>query len=124
MTRTKAELAAIARDGAECLRCGRNLEGIPASLHHRKLKGRKVPKIEWDLVENIATMCGTGTTGCHGWAHHNRSAAKTDGWIVASWDIPHREPMHDLRNNMITLMQDGTKIIDPIAGINEGDPPF
>lgn len=30
-------------------------------------------------------LCGSGTTGCHGWAHANPARAKRDGLIVPSW---------------------------------------
>jgi len=37
-------------------------------------------------------LCGSGTTGCHGWAHENPNAARDIGLIVASWhdskDVP------------------------------------
>lgn len=31
---------------------------------------------------NGVLMCGSGTTGCHGWCHHNRPDARTGGWIL------------------------------------------
>ena len=101
MKRTAADLAALERDGKNCRRCYRNLEGQMASLHHRKLKGRKVPKSEWDLVENIVLLCGSGTTGCHGWAHHNRPEAERTGWIVPSWENPASVPMVTLNGQTL-----------------------
>ena len=31
---------------------------------------------------NLVLMCGTGTTGCHGWAESNRAQAHDEGWLV------------------------------------------
>lgn len=124
MNRTKAEQAAISRDGDTCLRCGRNLQGWPASLHHRKLKGRKVPPAEYDLVENLVVLCGTGTTGCHGWAHHNRAEAQQSGWIVNSWDDPASKYLLDLRNHMIILLSDGGMVVDSLPVLPDCEVPF
>ena len=46
-----------------CARCGRRA----ASWQHRVSKGRSGPT---DLF-NCVPLCGSGTTGCHGWAEHN-----------------------------------------------------
>jgi len=40
-----------------------------------------------DLPSNIGLLCGSGTTGCHGWVERNRTAAEAEGWLV-----PRRDP--------------------------------
>lgn len=114
---TAAEDAAKHRDGPVCLRCGTTLHGRSASKHHRKLKGRGTPKRLWDLVENIVILCGSGTTGCHGWAHHHRREAEATGWIVPSWADPAEVPLIDLLARRFWLRPDGTNSLydDPWA---------
>lgn len=106
--RTAAEQLALARDGVTCVRCGRSVEGRQASLHHRKLRGRKVPPREYDLAENLVLLCGSGTSGCHGWAHHNRREAARTGWVVWSWDDPAAIPIETLCGDLIMLRADGS----------------
>ncbi len=72
------------RDGHHCQRCGVSIVDIPSSIHHRKLRSQG----GLDDAGNMIRMCGTGTTGCHGWAHHNRTLARQDGWIVYRIDNP------------------------------------
>lgn len=118
VSRTAAERAAIDRDGARCLRCGVNLEGRSASVHHRKLKGRATPRRDYDLVENLVVLCGTGTTGCHSWCHHNRAEAARTGWIVPSWDDPALVPLVDRRGHLFYLLPNGMRT----TPITEDDP--
>lgn len=76
------------RDADRCARCGRPLRQ-GANAHHRKLRsrgGRGTPA-------NGVLLCGSGTTGCHGWAHGNVKDATEAGLIVASWDDPAEVPM-------------------------------
>tara|TARA_R110000868_G_scaffold57162_1_gene176805 strand:+ start:3956 stop:4267 length:312 start_codon:yes stop_codon:yes gene_type:complete len=80
-----------------CERCGVGVADIPASIHHRKprrMGGTKDPAI--NAAENLALLCGTGTTGCHGWVESNRAEAKGLGWLVADWESPETVPMSDL----------------------------
>lgn len=32
---------------------------------------------------NLMALCGSGTTGCHGWIEHNREEARENGWLVS-----------------------------------------
>jgi hypothetical protein len=114
---TEAEQAAKDRDGDTCQRCGRNLQGQPASKHHRKLKGRGTPPEEFDRVENIVVLCGTGTTGCHGWAHAERTASHEAGWTCWTWEDPAVRPCLTLVGTMVMFLEDGTKVVDEIPEI-------
>jgi hypothetical protein len=62
----------LERDQRRCVRCGLHLEGQRYSLHHRKPRGQGGP----DTPANLISLCGTGTTGCHGWVEHNRELAR------------------------------------------------
>jgi hypothetical protein len=35
---------------------------------------------------NLVTLCGTGTTGCHGEVESDRSIAYISGWLLWSYD--------------------------------------
>jgi hypothetical protein len=80
-----------ARDGHRCQRCGCSIVDVPSSVHHRKLKGLGGSAL-LETAENLIRMCGTGTTGCHGWAHANPELARAFGWIVGRFlnpaDVP------------------------------------
>jgi hypothetical protein len=128
--RTEAELAAIERDGPNCQRCGKVL-GAPEwrtsewsewSLHHRKLKGRGTPPREYDLVENLVVLCGSGTTGCHGWAHAERLKSHEDGWTCWTGDTPADRPLITLVGTMLMLLPDGTKLTDRVIDVSKGRP--
>ena len=42
---------------------------------------------EWETPECGVVLCGTGTTGCHGYVESNRAEAAEQGWLV-----PRRDP--------------------------------
>lgn len=72
-----------ARDGGRCVRC----DGLGQSIHHRfprRMGGTKDVR-SYDL-RNLVTLCGTGTTGCHGWVESNRALAYLGGWLVNGYD--------------------------------------
>lgn len=52
-------------DRRECVACG----GPATNGHH--LVGKGTPYFGDDVEENIAPLCGSGTTGCHGAYHGN-----------------------------------------------------
>ena len=68
----------LERDDHACARCGVNIVGRVASIHHRVRRsqgGRNTP-------ENLVTLCGSGVTECHGWVHQNITQAKVFGWLL------------------------------------------
>jgi len=79
------ELAATvwARDLFCCVSCGKfiheqSIRGVDFSIHHRVL-GNTADR-RWS---NLILLCGSGTTGCHGWAHcEDRAGAEELGYIV------------------------------------------
>ena len=66
-----------------CERCGR-----PATnVHHRRprgMGGTKDPTIH--DPSNLVALCGSGTTGCHGWIESNRAQARWEGWLISRHD--------------------------------------
>jgi hypothetical protein len=68
------------RDQGICVRCGR-----PGNnFDHRKNKSQMG---RWE-PSNGQTLCGSGTTGCHGWKTQNPAAAILEGFAVPGWGNP------------------------------------
>ena len=65
------------RAGWLCERCG----CAGQSVHHRKKRSQGGG---WSW-ENLVFVCGTGTTGCHGWIEHNPNDAEWEGFHVRPW---------------------------------------
>ena len=83
----KVREAVITRDGNRCLRCRQSILNVPASVHHRKPRGMGgTSDLRCNDIRNLVLLCGTGTTGCHGWVESNRASAREDGWLIASFD--------------------------------------
>lgn len=69
-----------------CERCG-TWSGLAWSIHHRrprKMGGTK----QLERLSNLVLLCGSGTTGCHGWVEKHRTMAFGLGWLVHQWDDP------------------------------------
>lgn len=65
----------MARDYWSCRRCGHPAE----SVDHRLPRSRGGD----DSLFNLQALCGSGTTGCHGWKEHNPRDAIAAGFGVA-----------------------------------------
>ena len=76
------------RDRQRCARCG-VIIWSGGSRHHRKFKSRR----GGDEVSNGLLLCGSGTTGCHGWAHSNPRSARMTGFAVESHEDPRLVPV-------------------------------
>jgi hypothetical protein len=68
----------LTRDDFRCVRCGKVVSTSQYSIHHRVLGNRKDRR-----ACVLITLCGSGTTGCHGWVHGHPAEAKLRGWIVS-----------------------------------------
>lgn len=76
------------RDRGECIRCGKpvaHLErGRGWSIHHRRNRGSGGTSLAWvNLPANLVVLCGSGTTGCHGWVERERTKAFDLGLLVS-----------------------------------------
>lgn len=95
-----------ARDGGICRRCG--AAGGQISRHHRKPRGMGgANRADAGRLSNIVTVCGSGTTGCHGWIESNRNEARLDGWLVPTWQDPADVPVVNLGREALWLRDDG-----------------
>ena len=75
------------RDGDRCAKCGRVVahlvRGIAWSIHHRRPRGSGGTTLAWvNLPANLLILCGSGTTGCHGWVESHRDEARHLGFLV------------------------------------------
>lgn len=73
----------LERDGYQCVSCGVNVMGKLYSIHHRiprGMGGTRRPEV--NLPANLLLLCGTGTTGCHGWVESHRMQARDWGYLI------------------------------------------
>ena len=77
------------RDMASCVRCGVSLHVTSGSRHHRQRRreGDHSPA-------NLVLLCGSGTTGCHGWVHAHPAEARSLGLIVSAWAVARDVPVY------------------------------
>lgn len=105
------------RDDWRCARCA---GWGPLSTQHRRARGMGGSR--WagiNLPANLLTLCGSGTTQCHGWVEHHPAWAKAHGWSVPSHDsCPSTTPVWTWRG-WVLLAEDGSLIYDTE---NEGVP--
>jgi 5-methylcytosine-specific restriction endonuclease McrA len=85
----KLRALVLERDGYACARCRQLLQGNYYSLHHRLPRGRGGKH----TAENLVTLCGSGTMGCHGDVESHRQKATDDGWLVPSGFEPSNYPI-------------------------------
>ncbi|WP_051701738.1 HNH endonuclease [Mycetocola saprophilus] len=78
----RAYAITIKRD-TKCVRCGRR--GITLDHRQNRQTGNTVPS-------NLQGLCGTGTTGCHGWKTVNPTLALAEGYAVKRWSDPAQWP--------------------------------
>lgn len=102
------------RDAGQCVRCGLSLvgaRGLSWSVHHRRPRGSGGSKLKWvDLPGNLILLCGSGTTGCHGWVESHRAVARDKGWLVPLNGIrlPSTVPVHHALHGVVVLNDMGT----------------
>ena len=83
-----------ARDNGLCQRCW-----LPVgSRHHRKPRGMGGRnRADANRPSNVVTLCGSGTTGCHGWVEQHRAEGYAAGWLLHDWDDPQHTAALDLQ---------------------------
>lgn len=104
--------AATFRDLGVCVRCRRVDPVWGVNRDHRK--GRGVGGLT--VVENLQLLCGSGTTGCHGWKSENPAEALDGGYAVPGWADPLvwparrwvATPLNTVRDVWVLYRHDGT----------------
>lgn len=87
-----------------CVRCGR----FGGNIHHRRMRSQS-PKDVVHNVENLIVLCGSGTTGCHGWVHAHPAVSYERGWLVKSAFDPKTKPVLYPDGLFYYLKDDGRK---------------
>lgn len=106
---TAAQRQRVAERAVDCCeRCGRVLrhEGewvLAHSVHHRLPRGRGGT----NAYSNLALLCGTGVTGCHGEVEWRRTEAYTTGWLVRTGFDPAEVVLRLWTGERVTLTDDG-----------------
>ncbi len=92
----ETRFAVLARAFYKCERCNRDFQGYPASVHHRRprmMGGSKNAMLH--EMANLIVLCGTGTSGCHGWIESNRAIARELGYLIQKIESAEEIPFQD-----------------------------
>ena len=95
------------RSDRRCERCGHPVQ-VGGSHHHRLLRSRG----GGNSPQNIVFLCGSGTTGCHGWAHANPASATEQGWMLPSKTDPARAPIRRSRYGDYAYLGEDGQVYD------------
>jgi 5-methylcytosine-specific restriction endonuclease McrA len=96
------------RSGGYCERCGKPVVTTAMSVHHRRprrMGGTTDPAV--NTPANLAILCGSGTTGCHGEIESHRTEAYADGWLLHTGQDPVDVPVRLRGGPMIFLTVEG-----------------
>lgn len=102
--------AILERAGFSCEVCAVMLgdrRGEDWSVQHRR--PRAMGGTRWrgiNLPSNLMILCGSATTGCHGFTESNRAAGVSAGWLVLSRTDPLSVPVLITRDRWCYLGDD------------------
>lgn len=108
---TKAVKELVAeRDGWKCLRCGMSIDPWPGySYQHRVSRGMggtSDPAV--NEPQNLCLLCGSATTGCHGFVESHPDDARRDGYRVDRGRDPANVPVLRHDGAWVFLNRDGS----------------
>lgn len=112
MTEISAEVRALCleRAGHRCEYCYCSVHGsLGYSAQHRAARRMGGSRLQWlGGPSNVLILCGSGTTGCHGWIEHHPADAYALGLALRTgWD-PEQTPFRDIHDAWRLLLPDGT----------------
>ncbi len=64
-------------------------------------------KVHVNAAANLMLLCGSGTTGCHGWVESHRREAVTWGLLVPRPGLPSVTPVFYRRTEWVLLDDNG-----------------
>lgn len=100
----------LSRGQFKCERCRQDFMRIGVSIHHRRPRMMGGSKNQ-DLhkAANLIALCGSGTTGCHGWVENNRAKAKALGYLLDNVESAEEVPFKDLNDKYWLIDNSGLK---------------
>ncbi|ETK36174.1 HNH endonuclease [Microbispora sp. ATCC PTA-5024] len=82
----KVRKLVLERDNHSCVCCGRSIIGQPYSLQHRRARKMGGSRLPWiDQPQNLITVYGSATTGCHARMESRGQADKSRGYVIPAW---------------------------------------
>jgi hypothetical protein len=110
----------LSRNGYKCEKCGSDfLWGV--SVHHRRprmMGGSSNPQLH--LSANLIALCGSGTTGCHGWVESHRTESRELGYLIQKVESAELIPFRDDTGIWWHIYNDGTKTrLDTLRGTSD-----
>jgi hypothetical protein len=94
------------REGNVCAKCG---ERAANNAHHRKNRSQGGK----DVLSNLLLLCGSGTTGCHGWVTENPRTSYLLGFSVKSWGDPASTPV--FYRGQLLFLDDAGNLVEKAA---------
>lgn len=112
-------MSVLERAGFQCERCGVSISTVPMSIHHRRPRAMGgTHRAETNYASNLMALCGSGTTGCHGYLESHRSEAIEYGFIVPQYETPNKVSVKTYLHGWIFLNDDAsfTTTLGPSRG--------
>lgn len=101
-------LVVLHRAKFACERCKSVQNSI--NIHHRTPRGMGGTRVkEINEPANLIVLCGSGTTGCHGWVESNRKEAFDLGLLVRRGQNAEVIPFTDIKGNQYMIYNNGEK---------------
>jgi len=102
-------MSVMERAGFQCERCGVSIQTVPMSIHHRRPRAMGgTHRLETNYASNLMALCGSGTTGCHGYLESHRSEAMDYGFIIPQYETPSQVPVKTFIHGWVFLNDDAT----------------
>lgn len=95
-----------------CVVCGSHWSPTTQHRNSRGMGGTLSDAI--NRPSNLIVLCGSGTTGCHGWVEDHPMFSREAGWALRSTDNPLEHPVLYL-DGWFYLDDLGQRIPDPIT---------
>ncbi|MFD5864404.1 HNH endonuclease [Agromyces sp. NPDC127015] len=107
--KTRAEVRERDRDTCQMPDCGRPIRDDDYSLQHRRARGMGGSRRpDTNAPSNLVTVCGSATTGCHGYIESHPGIAAKLGFRVAQGVTPADVPIYTFTHGRVYLNDDGT----------------
>ncbi len=106
----ETRFAVLGRGLYKCERCYGDYLAFGVSVHHRRprmMGGSK--NADLHKTANLIALCGSGTTGCHGWVESHRMEARTYGFLIHKVESASKIPFRDIHGNWWLIDNDGQK---------------